>query len=270
VVVDDLKDLELSLMNVLAFFAHPDDETILAGGILALLANSGAKVHYLVATRGEGGEMGEPPLCSQEELGEVREKELSCAVQTLNGWSLSLLDYVDPVVQGDQLYAYTEDLEKLSTEVYEVIHSRDIDVLISHGTNGEYGHPAHVITNQAATASIKKYLASHPDKPIYFYTAASSFNGNPKPRLANQDDPAHIILDVYPVLGQKIAAAMCHRTQHALFVRRKSEELGRKLTVPEVIVHLESLHRVYPPVDGPLDDPLFKLIEKWEWKQPSL
>ena len=41
-------------MNVLAFFAHPDDETMLCGGTLAILARHGAAVHYLCATRGEG------------------------------------------------------------------------------------------------------------------------------------------------------------------------------------------------------------------------
>ncbi len=48
--------------TILTFFAHPDDETILAGGTLALLAllatlaMHGAPVHYLCATRGGGGE----------------------------------------------------------------------------------------------------------------------------------------------------------------------------------------------------------------------
>jgi len=59
-------------VNVLAFFAHPDDETMMAGGALALLARSGARVHYYCATRGEGGETGEPPVCTIPELGDVR------------------------------------------------------------------------------------------------------------------------------------------------------------------------------------------------------
>lgn len=259
----------VSSLNVLAFFAHPDDETMLAGGILALLANAGAKVHYLIATRGEGGELGDPPVCAQEELGEVREKELACAVQTLNGSSLSILDYVDPVVQGEELFAYTDDLERLSSQVEAAIRSLDIDVLISHGSSGEYGHPAHVITHRAARESVEKYLASNPEKPIYFYTASGTFEGNPKPHLANKDDPAHLIVDISPVLKQKIAAAMCHRSQHALFVRRKSKELGRQMTVPEVIVHLESLHRTFPPYNGSLNDPLAEMIKAWEWDKQS-
>ena len=99
-------------MNVLAFFAHPDDETMLAGGTLALLARQGVQVHYLSATRGEGGEAGEPPLCSLEDLGQVREEELACAVAALGGSSLDFLGYTDPRVgPDDELYAYSDDLE---------------------------------------------------------------------------------------------------------------------------------------------------------------
>ena len=55
-------------MKALAFFAHPDDETMLAGGTLALLAHSGVGVHYLIATSGEGGEAGEPAPVSYTHL----------------------------------------------------------------------------------------------------------------------------------------------------------------------------------------------------------
>jgi hypothetical protein len=63
------------------------------------------------------------------------------------------------------------------------------------------------------------------------------------------------------VKEQKIQAALCHRTQHALFVRRSSQEAGRKLNVPEVITTLESLRRVIPPVDGELQDPLAQMLK---------
>ena len=70
-------------LTVLAVFAHPDDETILAGGILAMLAEQGATLHLLLATRGEGGEPGEPPLTERSQLGMVREAELRCAAEKL-------------------------------------------------------------------------------------------------------------------------------------------------------------------------------------------
>jgi LmbE family N-acetylglucosaminyl deacetylase len=39
-------------MQIMLFVAHPDDETIFAGGLTALMADGGAMVHVLVATRG--------------------------------------------------------------------------------------------------------------------------------------------------------------------------------------------------------------------------
>ena len=48
---------------VLAVLAHPDDETLLAGGLLALATHDGRRVVVVTATRGERGEMiGQPAL----------------------------------------------------------------------------------------------------------------------------------------------------------------------------------------------------------------
>jgi N-acetylglucosamine malate deacetylase 2 len=248
-------------LDVIAFFAHPDDETMLAGGTLALLASHGARVHVLIATRGEGGEMGEPPLSTREQLGQVRENELRCATQALGAASLSMMDYADPLVgPEDALFAFTEDIETLAAQVEEAIHYWKAGVLISHGINGEYGHPAHKLVYQAARLAIQ---AVEKDAPL-FYTVQGIFPGHPHPRLANVDSPAHLVLDVSPYLAQKTSAAMCHRTQHALFVRRSSEEAGRPMQVEEVIHPLESLHREWPPVaetnDGTLHDALADLL----------
>jgi N-acetylglucosamine malate deacetylase 2 len=244
-------------MNVIAFFAHPDDETMLAGGTLALLAQNGAAVHYLCATRGEGGEVGEPPLCTQEQLGEVREKELVCAVRSLGGRSLTFLGYVDPRVgPQDALFAYSDNLTLLAGQVAASIRQFDAQVVISHGSNGEYGHPAHQLTHQAARIAVESLGKGGPG----FYTTAAIFPDHPRPRLANQDDPADLILDVSSVQPQKTQAALCHRTQHALFVRRASEEAGRRLSVPEVIMKVESLRRWNAAGDQAGQDDLTKLL----------
>jgi LmbE family N-acetylglucosaminyl deacetylase len=234
-------------MNVLAFFAHPDDETMLCGGTLALLKKLGARLHILIATRGEGGEMGEPPLCEREELGKVREQELLCAAQALGADQLLLLDYIDPTVGPDnQLFPFATDLDRLATQVRSAIHETQADVVLCHGRNGEYGHPAHQLAHQAAVQAV----ASLGEKAPLFYTVMGSFDGHPYPRLLNADVPAHWVIDVSPFLEQKLQAALCHKTQHALFVRHRSEEAGRPLTIPEVILTTESLSRVYPSVEN--------------------
>jgi LmbE family N-acetylglucosaminyl deacetylase len=252
-------------VNILAFFAHPDDETVFAGGALALLAGKGAQVHYLCATRGEGGETGEPSLCTQAELGAVREQELLCAVQALGGRSLTFLGYTDPRVGPDEeLYPYTRDLTFLAGQVAATIRQFEADVVISHGSRGEYGHPAHLLTHRASRIAVESLYTQEPSRctPL-FYTVSASFAQHPRPRLVNPGDPADLVLDITPALDAKIQALLCHRTQNALFVRRSSQEAGRPLSVPEVAQRLESLHRAFPSQNGGPADMLAEILTPW-------
>lgn len=253
------------IMNVLAFFAHPDDETMLAGGVLALLARQGVQVHYLSATRGEGGEVGEPPLCSIEELGQVREEEMACAVSALGGSSLDFLGYADPRVgPDDELYSYSDDLFRVARQVANKIRQVGAQAVFTHGVNGEYGHPAHVLTHRAACKAIE----SLEGQELLLYGVSAAFPEHPRPRLTNQDNPAHLVIEIGPAREAKTQAALCHRTQHALFVRRSSREAGRPLRVPEVIIPLEGLHRILPPVAAGLDDEIARLLRPWMY-QPA-
>ncbi|HHY89091.1 MAG TPA: PIG-L family deacetylase [Chloroflexi bacterium] len=245
-------------MRVLAFFAHPDDETILIGGTLALLARLGAEVHYLIATRGEGGEVGGPPVCERSQLGLVRSRELECAVKALGGASLTFMDYIDPLVgPDDELYPFAEDTAEVQARLARKADRLRPDVLITHGSNGEYGHPGHLQVYQAARNFIVQRM---PREPLW-YTVNAAFPDHPNPHGLNEDGPAHLIIDVTAALEQKTQAALCHRSQHALFVRRRSKEAGRQLSVPEVVRNVESLHRAWPPViNGRLDDILAWLL----------
>lgn len=249
-------------MKVIAFFAHPDDETILAGGTLVLLAEAGAQVHYVCATRGEGGEVGEPPVCTQQELGQVREQELVCAVQALRGRSLTFLGYTDPLVGADgEVYAYSDNLAFVAGQLASSIDQFEADVVLTHGSNGEYGHPAHILTYQAALTAISARQMS--GNAPWLYSVAAAFPGHPYPRLANQNDRADLVLDITPVLERKLAAANCHRTQHALFVRWVSEQAGRPVALSEVMMNVESLHRVTPFPNGRKEDPVVLALSSY-------
>ncbi len=244
-------------MNVLAFFAHPDDETIMAGGTLALLAKQGIWVHYLCATRGEGGEAGDPPICTRQELPRVRAAEFACAVQALHGSSHHFLDYVDPPIGADnELYPFSDDLQGVAEALKLRLVQLKIDALISHGSKGEYGHPAHLLCHQAARLAVQT-LGSH--APL-FYTVQPAFEGHPKPHIINPDDPAHLVLNTAGVAVQVLEAIHCHRTQHALFVRNTSKRLGRAVQLSEIVTHCEGLHRTLPPVTSTPEDRLAEIL----------
>jgi len=231
------------MSSLLCLVAHPDDETILCGGTLALLSARGVDVHVIALTRGEGGELGEPPLTDRENLGQVREREMVCAVGKLGGKSLTFLGYVDPTVgEGGELSAPAHDPAMLSGQIIASIKQTGAQVLLTHGSNGEYGHPAHKLMHAAALIAAASLGGAAP----LVYSFAASYENHPYPRLSNADDPADVLVDVSNFIDQQLAAALCHVTQNALFVRRRSQEAGRPFTVREALLMEESFHRQWP------------------------
>ena len=250
-------------MRLITVFAHPDDETMLTGGVLALLRNSGVEMYYLCATRGEGGELGEPPVSSREEIGNMREIELQKAVEGLGGGHIEFLGFIDPLVGvGEELYPYTYDVDGLQETIRKYLDQIKPDAVITHGVNGEYGHPGHILTHSAVRSAVESF---GDDGPL-LYTFCADFPNHPRPRHANPDNPAHIILDVSSVMDQKIKAAYSHRSQNALFLRRRSNKAGYSLTVPEVLLPVESLHRVLPITNGLPDDQVIHALKPWQRK----
>ena len=69
--------------TVLAIFAHPDDESLACGGTLARLADDGARVVLLCASRGERGQSADPSVARGPDLGRARQRELEAAAQVL-------------------------------------------------------------------------------------------------------------------------------------------------------------------------------------------
>ena len=247
-------------MKILTIVAHPDDETMLTGGTLALLQKTGADMFYLCATRGEGGDIGEPPVSTRDRLGEIREDEFNKAVTALGGGQIGFLDYIDPLVGNEQkLFPYTDKIDDLVKKILQFIKKIHPDVVITHGVNGEYGHPGHILTHKAVSSAVSNIKVDG----LLLYSFCADFPNHPSPRHANPDNPAHVILDVSSVMDQKINAAYSHRSQIALFLRRQSRNAGYTLTVPEVLMKVESLHRVLPIVHGTPDDILVHALQPW-------
>ncbi|RMF81543.1 MAG: PIG-L family deacetylase [Chloroflexi bacterium] len=240
----------MMLKSVVCYFAHPDDETVLAGGIINLLVKQGVHVHLVCATRGEGGELGEPPVVARQELlGAVRERELRCAANAL-GASVTVLDYVDPVVGPDEvLYPFDADFDTLAKQFGDIARRRAADVILTHGADGEYGHPAHQLVHRAALHGVR---AQSPKTLIYTVAALVP---TIEDKLWNTNEPAHLALDIRPWAEAKIAAMECHVSQHALFKRRK-----RLKTVREALRTTESVRRQWPETHGEQPDDAFATL----------
>jgi LmbE family N-acetylglucosaminyl deacetylase len=225
-------------MKILCLVAHPDDETVFAGGTLALLASRGAEVRVACCTRGEGGETGEPPLCPRSELGAMREAEARCAARALGCASVEFLPFRDPDVgPGGELSAFASSPEEIIPGIQILLGAIRPDVVITHGSSGEYGHPGHLLIHRACLEAAR--LSGVP----CVFTFGADFAAHPRKRSANRDDPADFVVAVDRTFERKLAAMECHRTQHASFVRRATAEAGHPVPLRDVVLRVESFRR---------------------------
>lgn len=240
-----------ALRRVLGIFAHPDDETVLVGGTLALLHERGVQTHVMCATRGEGGESGDPPVVTDRRyLGEAREAELRRAADALGITTLTLLDYVDPTIgPEDTMYAFTHDEATLVARLAHLIDNSRPDVVLSHGPDGEYGHPGHQLLYRATRQAVLQHA---PD--VLHYSICATVPGI-EDRIWNASRDAHLVLDITPWAEQKVAAMEAHVTQHALFKRRRKLQ-----TVREALRSVESFYREHPATNGLRPDDQFAAL----------
>lgn len=230
------------IRSVVCFFAHPDDESVLAGGLITLLTGRGVPVHVVSATRGEGGELGDPPVTHRGNIGNIRENELRCASRAL-GASVGMLGYVDPLIGADDLLSpFKADFDTLVKQISTLIKQRGADLVLTHGSDGEYGHPAHQLVHRAV-------LRAAQITPVRVYTVAANVP-TINDRLWNESELAHFALDIRPWARAKVQAMECHVSQHALFMRRRKLKV-----VADALRTVESVRRALPPVaEGSLPD----------------
>lgn len=241
-------------MKILAFFAHPDDETMFLGGTFAYLAEQGAEINFLCATRGEGGELGDPPVCDREDLGDIREEELRRAVKRLGGTTIKFLGYQDPEVGPEgELYSFTDNMDGLVKNLQDEIKRIQPQVVITHGSGGEYGHPAHVQAHEGMMRALAQ--ESTLNTVVYAPSWLSRDTGVFTPAPA-------ILIDITPWKKIKTEAVNCHRSQHGLFLRHGASRAGRPVTIPEMVRPQEALCRIHHSLAENQKDPLGELLKK--------
>lgn len=136
-------------LRLLAVTAHPDDESLGLGGLLARCASEGVHTSLVTATRGQRGRFGAPdaPKPGPEEVGRVREGELRAAAKVLGVRDVTILDYMDGSL--DQA-----DARKIAGEIAAAVRATRPQVVVTFGPDGAYGHPDHIAICQFTTAGV--------------------------------------------------------------------------------------------------------------------
>ena len=168
-------------LTLLTVHAHPDDETISTGGVMARYAAEGIRVVCVTCTGGEYGEIVVPELDTPDNharLAEIRREELSRALARLGPIESRMLGYVDSGMMGtpeNELpgsfwrVEFDEAVERLLAIVREVRPQ----VIVGYNDFGGYGHPDHIRAGLIAKAAFER-SAADVDGPLKLYETASS------------------------------------------------------------------------------------------------
>ena len=143
--------------SLLAVFAHPDDESLACGGLLAWCAELGARVSILCATRGEMGRG------SGSDLSLVRTNELAAAARALGVSDVLMLDYEDGMLPW-------VEPARLEADIRDATIRFCPDVVITFGEDGLYWHPDHIAIHERTTAAVAALGDTAP--ALYYVTMA--------------------------------------------------------------------------------------------------
>ncbi len=135
--------------TLVCFHAHPDDESISTGGVIASEAAAGRRVVLVVATGGELGEVDDGFLEPGETLRERRADEVARAAKILGVSRVEFLGYHDSGMVGlpenDAPEAFwSADVEEAAQRLAAILRDEDAEVLTVYDVDGGYGHPDHI------------------------------------------------------------------------------------------------------------------------------
>ena len=141
-----------SLGPTVSVWAHPDDETYLAGGVSAALRDLGVRVVCVTATRGEAGGPGSDAE-SRAALGQVRTRELEEALAVLGVEEHHWLGHqdgecaqVDPDVAADQIARVLDEVQP--------------QTVLTFGPDGFTGHADHRAVSQWVDLAVRRTFAT--------------------------------------------------------------------------------------------------------------
>lgn len=145
-------------LTLMAVHAHPDDEAIGTGGILARAAAEGIRTVLVTCTGGEMGEINPETQVAPERLREVRERELRAACEILNVSHLELLGYRDSGMAGTDDNNHPDafaqaDLAHATARLVELVRTYRPSVIVTYDENGFYGHPDHISAHRIAAGA---------------------------------------------------------------------------------------------------------------------
>lgn len=204
---------------VVAVVAHPDDESLIAGGTLALAAQAGAATGVVTLTRGEQGPINDNGLTTRARLGDERERELRAAARELGVSWVVCLRHPD----GELPWV---DHEAVAEELAALLAEHGATAVLTFGEDGLYWHHDHIAAGEIAARAVRGhdpaielYESAWPTGLMSELVAAALERGLPAdlwgldPAAFGTDRAPTAVIDIRAALPRKVAAIRAHRSQ---------------------------------------------------------
>lgn len=201
-----------ALGDLVTVWAHPDDESYLAGGLMAAAVALGARVTCVTATVGERG----GPADAQAETAWRRQEELRAALE-----ALGVTDHVQLDVPDGRCASW--DPTGPVRAIGEVLADRRPATVVTFGPEGVTGHPDHQAVSRWVSAAV---LLHRGPRPRLLHAAETQeqhdavrgidgIYGPGLPRIHRRDQLALELRCDGWLLDAKVAALRAHASQTA-------------------------------------------------------
>ena len=255
-------------LRLMAVLAHPDDESLGFGGVMAKYAAEGVATYLVTATRGEAGRFHEhrdgPGHPGRERLAEIREAEVRCAAKALGVRERWLLGYRDGGLDE-------ADPAEIVGRIAGRIRQVRPHVVLTFSPDGSYGHPDHIAICQFTTAAVVAaadpsratdpagpphaaaklyYMVNSPARfetyQYVFKRLVSQVDGVEREALAWPEWEITTRIDTSDHWEIAWRAVSCHDSQIAVFERLKNLDAERH----RVLWGTQEFYRAFSTVNG--------------------
>ncbi|WP_336205300.1 PIG-L family deacetylase [Nonomuraea sp. LPB2021202275-12-8] len=257
-------------LTLMAVHAHPDDECLSTGGVLARYTGEGVRTVLVTCTNGEqgdapGGIKPGDPGHDDAAVAARRLEELRESVQHLGIDHLELLGYRDSGMDGWDTNHHPDafanvPVDTAAARLAELMERYRPDVVVTYDETGGsgYGHPDHVQTHRVAVAATeatgipaKLYYTAIPKASIkrmfeFMRSSGMDLDFEPGDDFGTPDELVTTVVDVTPFVERKFKALQAHESQgENIFLLRMPQEAQQQAFSHEAFTRV--LSRVSAP-----------------------
>jgi LmbE family N-acetylglucosaminyl deacetylase len=262
------------VLTLMAVHAHPDDEALGTGGVLARYADEGVRTVLVTCTNGElgdapGGIKPGDPAHDESIVVPLRREELEASCRALGVSDLELLGYHDSGMEGwpqnDAPGSFWHTpVAEAGHRLAELMEKYRPQVVVTYDENGFYGHPDHIQANRITLAAIAE--CHIPDKLYYTAVPRSAIRGmgdvlaeagidrpteiEDNPDFGTPDELITTTVDCGAVANRKFASLAAHASQSDnIFFLGMGEELFGAIMGTESFVRVQDSTHAPTPED---------------------